>query len=152
MKSGLVGFLSQIFMLPLTVVTIVVLVITIVGIPFLLLLPFVALALALCVVALVGFKAVAQRLGGMALTRFGGPSGAYFATVLGVPADSRPGAAWQAGGVRRHAVVVRRDAALGHRVPRRVRRMDGRVRRGSVPGLRHQPTLGAAAVAVAQGC
>ena len=82
MKSGLVGFLSQVFMLPLTVVTVVVLVITIVGIPFLLLLPFVALAL--CMVALVGFTAVAQRLGGMALTRFGGPSGAYFATVLGV--------------------------------------------------------------------
>jgi len=82
MKSGLVGFLSQVFMLPLTVVTIVVLVITIVGIPFLLLLPFVALAL--CVVALVGFTAVAQRLGGIALARLGGPSGAYVATVLGV--------------------------------------------------------------------
>jgi hypothetical protein len=82
MKSGLVGLLSQVFMLPLTVVTIVVLVITIVGIPFLLLLPFVALAL--CVVALVGFTAVAQRLGGMALARVGGPSGAYVATLLGV--------------------------------------------------------------------
>jgi len=82
MKSGLVGFLSQVFILPLTVVTIVVLVITIVGIPLLLLLPFVALAL--CVVALVGFTAVAQRLGGMALARLGGPSGAYVATVLGV--------------------------------------------------------------------
>jgi hypothetical protein len=82
MKSGLVGFLSQVFVLPLTVVTIVVLVITIVGIPFLLLLPFVALAL--CVVALVGFTGVAQRLGGMALARVGGPSGAYTATVLGV--------------------------------------------------------------------
>jgi len=82
MKSGLVGFLSQVFILPLTVVTIVVLVITIIGIPLLLLLPFVALAL--CVVALVGFTAVAQRLGGLALARFGGPSGAYVATVLGV--------------------------------------------------------------------
>ncbi len=82
LKSGLVGFLSQVFMLPLTVVTIVVLVITIVGIPLLLLLPFVALTI--CAVALVGFTAVAQRLGGFVLGRLGRPFGAYAATVLGV--------------------------------------------------------------------
>lgn len=82
LKAGLVGFLSQVFMLPLAVVTIVVLVITIVGIPFLLLLPFVAVGL--CAVALVGFTAVAQRLGGTVLERVGGPSGAYAATLLGV--------------------------------------------------------------------
>ena len=35
-------------------------------------------------VALVGFTAVAQRLGGLALGRLGGPSGAYAATLLGV--------------------------------------------------------------------
>jgi hypothetical protein len=86
--SGLVGVLSQIFMFPLTVVTVVVLVITIIGIPLLLLLPFVALAL--CIVALVGFTAVAQRLGQMALGRFGGPSGAYVATVAGVLAILTP--------------------------------------------------------------
>jgi hypothetical protein len=86
--SGLVGFLSQVFMIPLTVITVVVLVITIVGIPLLLLLPFVALAL--CVVALVGFTAVAQRLGQMALGRFGRPSGAYAATIAGVLAMLAP--------------------------------------------------------------
>jgi hypothetical protein len=86
--SGLVGFLSQVFMLPLTVVTVVVLVITIIGIPLLLLLPFVALAL--CIVALVGFTAVAQRLGQMAMDRLGGPSGAYVATIAGVLAILTP--------------------------------------------------------------
>jgi hypothetical protein len=82
-KAGAVGFLSQVLMLPLTVILIIVLVITIVGIPLLLLLPFVLLAL--CVLGLVGFTAVARQVGDLVVGRFSdGGIGVYAATMAGV--------------------------------------------------------------------
>ena len=82
-KAGAVGFLSQVLMLPLTVILIIVLVITIVGIPLLLLMPFVLLAL--CVLGLVGFTAVARQVGDLVVGRFReGSIGAYSATMAGV--------------------------------------------------------------------
>ena len=83
LKAGAVGFLAQILFLPLLVITIVVLVMTIVGIPLLLLLPFALLALA--VIGLIGFSGVAYRVGGLAVSRFGGPEdNPYAVTVIGV--------------------------------------------------------------------
>jgi hypothetical protein len=82
-KAGAVGFLSQVLMLPLTVILIIVLVITIVGIPLLLLMPFVLLAL--CVLGLVGFTAVARQVGDLVVGRFSeGGIGVYAATMAGV--------------------------------------------------------------------
>jgi hypothetical protein len=68
-KSGLVGLLSQILFAPLLVILVLILVISIVGIPFLLLLPFVFIALLL--IALLGYTAVALRLGQWSEERFG---------------------------------------------------------------------------------
>ncbi len=83
LKAGAVGFLAQILFLPLLVITIVVLVMTIVGIPLLLLLPFAVLALA--VIGLVGFTGVAYRVGAFAVGRFGGPDdNPYAVTAIGV--------------------------------------------------------------------
>lgn len=83
LKAGAVGFLAQILFLPLLVITIVVLVMTIVGIPLLLLLPFAVLALA--VIGLIGFSGVAFRVGSLAVSRFGGPGdNPYAVTAIGV--------------------------------------------------------------------
>ena len=83
LKAGAVGFLAQILFLPLLVITIVVLVMTIVGIPLLLLLPFAVLTLA--VIGLVGFTGVAYQVGGRAVGRFGGPEhNPYAVTAIGV--------------------------------------------------------------------
>ena len=86
LKAGAVGFLSQVLMVPLLVILTIVLIITIVGIPFLLLLPFAVLALA--VLALVGFTAVAREVGQKVLGRVwsDGDSGAgvFAATMAGV--------------------------------------------------------------------
>lgn len=83
LKAGAVGVLAQLLFLPLLVITIVVLVMTIIGIPLLLLLPFVLLGLA--VIGLVGFTSVAYRVGGLAVGRFGGPEhNPYAVTAIGV--------------------------------------------------------------------
>ena len=60
-KSGAIGFLAQILFVPVLVITILILVVTIVGIPFLVLIPFAILALA--VIGLIGFTAVSYNLG-----------------------------------------------------------------------------------------
>ena len=84
LKAGAVGFLSQVLMVPLLVILTIVLIITIVGIPFLLLLPFAVLALA--VLALVGFTAVAREVGQKVLGRVWSDNGAgvFAATMAGV--------------------------------------------------------------------
>jgi len=83
LKAGAVGLLSQVLFLPLLVITCVVLVMTIVGIPLLLLLPFVILGIA--VLALVGFTGVAYRIGTIAAHRLGLPDqNPYGVTVIGV--------------------------------------------------------------------
>ena len=83
LKAGAIGLLAQIMFVPLLVVTCVVLVVTIIGIPLLLLLPFVVLGL--IVFGVVGFAGVANRLGGLAATRFGlDQSNPYIVTLIGV--------------------------------------------------------------------
>ena len=67
-KAGLVGLLSQIFFLPLLLVATLVLIISIVGCAIILLYPF--LFLGLIVAALVGFTAVAYRVGRLFESRF----------------------------------------------------------------------------------
>ena len=68
-KAGAVGVAVQVLFVPLLIVTIVVLVMTIVGIPLLLALPLVMLGLAIA--WLVGFAGVANRLGSVVLQRIG---------------------------------------------------------------------------------
>lgn len=89
LKAGAIGFLAQLLFLPVLIVTMVILIITIVGIPLLLLIPFALLAL--CVIALLGFTSMAYRIGLFVSDRFGwGFSGPYAATVLGVLAIVSP--------------------------------------------------------------
>jgi hypothetical protein len=67
-KAGAVGLLAQLLFFPLLVITILVLVVTLIGIPLLVLIPFALLALA--VIGLVGFTAVASNLGRLLSQRF----------------------------------------------------------------------------------
>ena len=83
LKAGAVGLLAQVLFLPLLVITCVVLVMTIVGIPLLLLLPFAILGIA--VAGLIGFTSVAYRVGGLAAARFGwADENPYLTTITGV--------------------------------------------------------------------
>jgi hypothetical protein len=83
LKAGAIGFLAEVLFLPLLIITCVVLVMTIIGIPLLLLLPFAVLALA--VFGLVGFTAVATRVGSIAAHQFGWDAdNPYAVTVAGV--------------------------------------------------------------------
>jgi hypothetical protein len=83
LKAGAIGLLAQVLFLPLLVITILVLVVTIVGIPLLVLIPFVVLGLG--VVGLVGFTAVAHRVGEHAGRRLGWTNpGSYLTTFAGV--------------------------------------------------------------------
>jgi hypothetical protein len=83
LKSGGIGFLAMLLFVPVLVVTIIILVITIIGIPLLILVPFAFLALG--ILALVGFTAVAQNVGRFVSTRFGwNMAGPYAVTLLGV--------------------------------------------------------------------
>ena len=82
-KAGAIGFLAQLLFLPVLIITIVVLVITIIGIPLLFLLPFAFLGLG--IVAVVGFSAVAYRLGALFLTRMGwSTENPYTTTIAGI--------------------------------------------------------------------
>jgi hypothetical protein len=82
-KAGAVGLLAQVLFVPLLVITVIVLVMTIVGIPLILLLPFVVLGIA--VAALVGFTGVAYRIGGIVASRLGWQDqNPYMLTVTGV--------------------------------------------------------------------
>jgi hypothetical protein len=83
LKAGAIGFLAAMLFLPVLVITIVVLVVTIVGIPLLVLVPFAILGLVL--VALVGFTAVANRIGHLLTARFGwSAENPYWTTVAGI--------------------------------------------------------------------
>jgi hypothetical protein len=82
-KAGAIGFLAQLLFIPVLVISIVVLVMTIIGIPLLLLLPFVFLGL--LVVAVVGFTAVGYRLGQLLLTRMGwSTDNPYLTAIAGI--------------------------------------------------------------------
>jgi len=69
LRAGLVGLLAEILFLPVLVVTIIALVISIIGIPLLILVPFGIVLIG--VVMLVGFTATALIAGGWILERFG---------------------------------------------------------------------------------
>jgi hypothetical protein len=68
-RAGLVGLLAEILFVPMIVVTIVALVISIIGIPLLILVPFGIIVIG--VVMLVGYTAAAYLAGGWALDRIG---------------------------------------------------------------------------------
>ena len=78
-KAGVVGMLAQILMVPLLVSGILVLVISIVGIPLLLLLPFVVMAVVL--IMLVGFSGGVLGAGELIRSRMGASSSAAHASV-----------------------------------------------------------------------
>ena len=83
LKAGAVGFLAQIFFLPVLIITVVVMVMTVIGIPLLLLLPFAILALA--VVGLIGFTGVAHYLGALVARQLGWMDRSpYVLAVMGV--------------------------------------------------------------------
>jgi len=69
LRAGLVGLLAEILFVPVLVVTILALVISIIGIPLLILVPFGIVLIG--VVMLVGFTAAAHIVGAWALERFG---------------------------------------------------------------------------------
>jgi len=84
-RSGLIGLAGQILFLPVLVLTIVVLAVSIIGIPLLVLVPFAVLALLL--VGLVGFIALALQIGGRLVGRLGwNAPGPYAAVAIGVAA------------------------------------------------------------------
>lgn len=84
LKAGAIGLLAQLLFLPLLIVTVVLLVVTIIGIPLLVLIPFILLGLG--VVALVGFTSVAHYVGRVLNERLGwtGRRGPYATTIAGV--------------------------------------------------------------------
>ena len=88
-RAGLTGLLAELLFFPALIMTVVLLVITILGIPLLLLLPFAILAFA--VIFLVGFTGVAARVGHLIGTRLGWTNmGPYLTTVLGIVAVLLP--------------------------------------------------------------
>ena len=80
LKAGLIGFGIQIFFVPVLIVLTVVLAISIIGIPFLLLIPFVILAA--LVASLIGFSGVAFEIGRWLRSRGGGESSNMFGLAL----------------------------------------------------------------------
>jgi hypothetical protein len=84
-RSGLIGLAGQILFLPVLVLTVIVLAVSIVGIPLLILVPFAILLLML--VALIGFVGVAYQVGGRLIGKFGwNTTSAYTAVTIGVVA------------------------------------------------------------------
>jgi hypothetical protein len=88
-KAGLVGVLAQLLFLPILVMSIMILVVTIIGIPLLALIPFALLAVA--IVFLVGFSAVAYDIGRVVVSRMGWSSPNPYATaIIGIVAVLSP--------------------------------------------------------------
>jgi len=82
-KAGVVGVLAQLLCIPVLIVLVLFLVVTIIGIPLLVLVPFALLALA--VVFVVGFTAVAQYVGRLVSTRLGStPPNMYLTAIIGI--------------------------------------------------------------------
>ena len=81
-RSGLAGLLAEVLFVPLVILTVVVLAISIIGIPLLVLVPF---GMVLAVVPMLGgFTGVAYQIGRWASGRFGSKTGAYGSVALGV--------------------------------------------------------------------
>lgn len=82
-KAAAVGLAAQILFFPALVLTVVVLAVSVIGIPLLIGIPFALLAL--CLGTLVGFAAVAKRFGHAAEERFGwAHENPYMAVAVGV--------------------------------------------------------------------
>ncbi len=82
-KSGLVGLLAQILFVPLLVMVCLILLISVIGIPLLILVPFFVLGVVLA--AFLGYTAVAYRLGNWLEERFGWSLGSpYLVLLLGI--------------------------------------------------------------------
>ncbi len=80
LRAGLIGFAAQILFVPVLVLTVVILAVSIVGIPLLLLVPF---GIVLAVIVLVmGFTGVAYHVGRLLNGRFGWTGRGEYATVL----------------------------------------------------------------------
>lgn len=79
-RCGLVGLAAQILVVPLFFVTLIILLVSVIGIPLIVLLPFALLAL--IVGAFLGYAAVALRLGSWAEGRFGWRLGSPYLTAL----------------------------------------------------------------------
>jgi hypothetical protein len=83
LKAGAVGVLIQLLFFPVLIAMIVVMVVTIIGIPLLVLVPFAVLAFA--VLFLVGFTAVTYDVGRLAVSRFGwNGQNPYLVAALGI--------------------------------------------------------------------
>jgi hypothetical protein len=82
LRSGLAGLLAEVLFVPLLILTIVVLAVSIVGIPFLFLVPF-AMVLAF-VLMLVGFTGVSCLVGRLLSNRYGITRGPYVSVAVGV--------------------------------------------------------------------
>lgn len=84
-RAGLVGIAAELLFMPLLVVTVVVLAVSIVGIPLILLVPFGAVMI-MCG-AFVGYTGLAYQVGGMMTRRIGwSDRGAYTAVAFGIVA------------------------------------------------------------------
>ena len=84
-KAGLIGLACELLFLPVLILTIILLVVTIVGIPLLVLVPFALIALLL--VGLLGYTAVASQVGRFIDARFGWHlTGPYAPAIIGVVA------------------------------------------------------------------
>jgi hypothetical protein len=83
LKAGAVGVLIQLLFFPVLIAMIVVMVVTIIGIPLLVLVPFALLAFA--ALFLVGFTAVTYDVGRLAVSRFGwNGQNPYLVAALGI--------------------------------------------------------------------
>jgi len=82
LRSGLAGLLAEVLFVPLLILTVVVLAISVVGIPLLILVPF-AVVLAF-VLMLVGFTGVSSVVGRFITNRFGINRGPYLSVAIGV--------------------------------------------------------------------
>ena len=78
-RAGLIGLAAEVLFLPVTVLTVVVLAVSIVGIPLLVLVPFAILLVML--VGLVGFIALAHHVGGRLSAKFGWSAPSPYASV-----------------------------------------------------------------------
>jgi len=84
-RAGLIGLAAELLFVPALIMTVVLLVVTILGIPLLLLVPFAVLAL--LIVFLIGFTGVAARVGRFISVRFGWTTtDPYLTTILGIVA------------------------------------------------------------------
>jgi hypothetical protein len=82
LRSGLAGLLMEVLFVPLLIITIVVLAVSIIGIPLLILVPF-GMVLA-AVLMFVGFTGVSFQVGRLVSDRFGIKRGPYASVALGV--------------------------------------------------------------------